>query len=326
MRDIFAEPRFEGVGKVLHRNAVRLQGRRLLMPINRLLWGSWLLLHLSQDPTVGRQYPTVVLREVCWQIWRRTIRRPIRLEMANGYQIVLPAWSQMAGLTYAIGFHEPREELFALAYLRPGDVAVDVGANIGIFSMLMCAAGARVIAFEPGSRSRSDFARALVHNPSADVTMVPVALSNAPGRMGLTMDREASNHLTTDTGERVEDVEVMRLDDYMSGHAADIVFVKIDAEGFDLEVLQGAEGLLGAQRPVLMVETWGPPTVRNWLEERDYRIYRYAFETHTLHEYPRAHSSAANILAIHRDALDMVNERLRTAAEPSLRLPRIAHL
>jgi hypothetical protein len=102
-----------------------------------------------------------------------------------------------------------------------------------------------------------------------------------------------------------------------------VTFVKIDAEGFDLQVLEGAEQLLLRQRPALMVETWGPPTVRDWLEKRGYKIYRYAFETRSLCEYPRPFLKEANVIAVHEDQLQMVRHRLISATPPSLRLPKV---
>jgi hypothetical protein len=75
-----------------------------------------------------------------------------------------------------------------------------------------------------------------------------------------------------------------------------------------------------------MVETWGPPDVRFWLEERGYRIYRYAFEDRILYEYPRPFNDQANILAVHDDRLKYVQDRLTTAKSPLLELPRVEQL
>ena len=145
--------------------------------------------------------------------------------------------------------------------------------------------------------------------------------------MGLTLALESSNHLVeAGVAPETEKVDAMRLDDYLAEHPTEVAFVKVDAEGFDLQVLKGAESLLLEQRPTLMVKTWGPPDVREWLEERGYRIYRYAFEDRTLREYPRPFADPANILAVHEDRLGYVCQRLVEAPEPSLDLPRITQL
>jgi hypothetical protein len=157
------------------------------------------------------------------------------------------------------------------------------------------------------------------------ITAVPVALGDRPGQMALTVDLESSNHLVESNLDRpTELVQVMRLDEYLAQHPSlNISFMKIDAEGFDLQVLKGAEHLLKIQRPELMVETWGPPTVRMWLEDRGYRIYRYAVEAGTLHEYPRPFGRPANVLAVHDEKVQYVRERLINSPTYSFALPRI---
>src|SRR5262249_45508930 len=145
-------------------------------------------------------------------------------------------------------------------------------------------------------------------NPGMMITIVPIALSNRTRKMRLTMDLESSNHLVEyESDGPFEIVDTTSLDEYLySRHLRHVTFVKIDAEGFDLQVLEGAEQLLVRERPALMVETWGPPTIRDWLEERGYRTYRYAFETRTLYEYPRPFLDQANVIAVHEDELEKV--------------------
>jgi FkbM family methyltransferase len=326
--DIFEiPPRRMAFAHSCHRAAYRMRARRWTKTVSYIPWACWMMTEMSLNPLVRGRLPSAIARQAFWQTWRRIIRRPISVRMGAGHQLALPPWSRLAGLTFATGMHEPREELFALAYLRPGDVAVDVGANIGIFSALMGSTGAHVIAFEPGDRSRRDLERTIGLNRAMTIIVVPVALSDQNGEMGLTTDLESSNHLVGPChGESFELVSVMRLDDYLAKNPAVVTFIKIDAEGFDLEVLKGAERLLADQRPVLLVETWGPPTIRDWLWERGYRIYRYSFEDQTLREYPDTYNHQANIIAVHTAKLGSVAQRLSTATAPSRRFPRITKL
>jgi FkbM family methyltransferase len=327
MPDVFADSYLKPFENFFHRTAIRLRQRRWSQPLAWLMWASWMVTHMFQNPTLGWRMPAVLMRQMSWQIWCRTVKSSIVAEMSGGYNLVLPPWSKLAGMTFATGLHEPREELFVLAYLRPGDVAVDVGANIGIYSTLIGSTGASVIAFEPGSRSRKDLARTLALNPSMAVTVVPAALSDQCGQMGFTTNLEGANHLTEARAEDdLENVDVLRLDDYLITNPVELAFIKVDAEGFDLQVLKGAESAITNQQPVVLVETWGPSDVREWLEARGYRTYRYAFEDRTLHEYPRSYSDEANVVAIHDDRVGHVLERLSAAPEPRTKLPRVKHL
>lgn len=327
--DVFQVPTRHRWENALHRAALGLRRRPATEPVAMVLWAGWLAVHMSQNPTLGRRLPQAILRQALWQSRRRMRADPLTVDMAGGYRLVLPAHSHMAGTTWATGLHEPREQLFALAYLRPGDTVVDVGANIGIFTALFASTGAQVLAFEPGSRSLRDLARTIAENPSARVTVVPAALSDTPGQLALTLDLESSNHLIADdavaaAGGMVELVDVMRLDDYLNPAPATLDLVKIDAEGFDLNVLRGAETTLRTHRPALLVETWGSSEIRDWLEARGYRLYRYAFERRELVEYPTPFTRPANIVAVHEARLVETCARLRAGSEPALTLPRRA--
>ena len=85
-----------------------------------------------------------------WQLASRLIKQPISLPFIN--DTVLLAQSGMTGATlnWYCGLHEPIEMAFALHVLRPGDLFVDVGANVGSYSILAGGAvKADVISVEP---------------------------------------------------------------------------------------------------------------------------------------------------------------------------------
>jgi FkbM family methyltransferase len=325
--DVFRVPRRHHAENLFHSQSLRLQERPATKPLAMVLKAAWLALHMSQNAALGRRLPAALVRQAHWQARRRFSGKPITVQMDGGYALVLPAHSHMAGTTYATGLHEPREQLFALAYLRPGDVTVDVGANIGIFTAMLASTGAEVRAFEPGTQSREDLRRTLAVNPDAVVTVVPAALSDKPGTFALTLDLESSNHLIEGDPhgitESVEDVDVIRLDDYLQEQPVGrLDFIKIDAEGFDLNVLRGGQCTLQKYKPALMVETWGSSGVRNWLESNGYRMYRYAFEVRQLVEYPKPFTRPANIIAVHDERFAETRERLKSSSAPPLGLPR----
>src|SRR5271170_3100205 len=152
-------------------------------------------------------------------------------------------------------FFEP--ELRKLDELAPKDRgAVDAGVWWGPWSWWLARRVPRVDSFEPNP----DFIARLASVMPKNVNIHPVALSNQSGRSnlwvppgGVSGQGRASLEPQTRAGSdwKHQPVLTSRLDDFELG---DVGFVKIDVEGHELAVLQGATDLLKTQRPTLLVE------------------------------------------------------------------------
>lgn len=153
------------------------------------------------------------------------------------------------------GRFEPEFQAVCARALGPGAVGVDVGANIGATALIMGAfAGerGRVIAVEPGPQSFALLQRNLAMNGASTVTALNCAVSAESGRMTF-CENSAYGHLAPDavglqvevrTLDRiVEDLGLTRLD-----------LLKIDTEGFEPHVLEGARATLERLRPVIYLE------------------------------------------------------------------------
>jgi FkbM family methyltransferase len=134
--------------------------------------------------------------------------------------------------------------------------AIDVGANKGTYSYFLSRLCPRVHAYEPNPAMR----RVLKRMVGCNVVISDRAASNSCGPAVLAVpcrDERASNNIGTLCVNRLEGayhpvpVQQTRLDDET---LTNIGFIKIDVEGFELEVISGAEGLIRRDRPVLLVE------------------------------------------------------------------------
>ncbi|MDQ3461748.1 MAG: FkbM family methyltransferase [Actinomycetota bacterium] len=231
----------------------------------------------------------------------------------------------------ATGSHEPMEQTFLLHLVRPGDSAIDVGANVGIYSLSLAGLGAKVWAFEPSSAIRPALALNVQLNRAEDrVRVLPFALGAKNGHTLFTSNLEGTNHVVT--GEAIsptETVEIRRLDDVVADPATglvdeNILLLKIDAEGEDEAVLLGAAALLERCQPVVIVETWaGGEAVRALLAEHGYRVYWYEPEVRQLVEFPSNWSGQANFIAVTAAREEEVMRRLANAADQGLRHPRV---
>jgi FkbM family methyltransferase len=129
--------------------------------------------------------------------------------------------------------------------LRPGDLFVDVGSNVGSYALWAADAGAEVIAVEPG-RDAAAKLRANVALNDFPITVRECALAAAPGLMWLTRHRDTTNHLLTAPAAGAEQVTVDTLDNLLGDRYA--AGVKIDVEGAERLVLMGARRALSEHR------------------------------------------------------------------------------
>jgi FkbM family methyltransferase len=138
-------------------------------------------------------------------------------------------------------------------------IALDIGANRGVYSYVLSTLCERVVAFEPNPKMFAILKRGLRPNATAH----QVALSNLSGEAELSFPLVPGKHdkfsnqraslLAPDGAaeRRVVRVQTRTLDSY---DLCNVGFIKIDVEGFEQSVLDGARETLARERPVLLVE------------------------------------------------------------------------
>lgn len=219
---------------------------------------------------------------------------------------------------YRYGHHDSDIDLVA-RLLSPGDMFVDGGANIGLFTLVAArrvGATGRVVAFEPGRTVRSRLVENIALNGFTQVDVMPFALSSAPGEASFREHEIAGagmSHLAPGAGEsgRVETVALTTLDATVS--ASDrkrLVLVKLDLEGAEHEALLGAAALLDEVHPDLLVEIEAahlarmgssPEAVATLLRRYGYEFFRLASDGDALWLSPvddiTAPAAAPNVFA-----------------------------
>jgi FkbM family methyltransferase len=142
---------------------------------------------------------------------------------------------------------------------RAGANVIDVGANVGSFTIYHAAAGARVLAIEPNEGPHRRLIAAVAANNLGDrVTIVHAAIGARRGRArivasgGMTVVGRA---VPVEVEEPIDDghVDVLPLDEVVSAHhASTIDLLKIDVESAEMEVLRGASATLARTRRVVL--------------------------------------------------------------------------
>jgi len=203
---------------------------------------------LSGPPGLARPWRRGVTR-------LRTGRLPAMVaRYADGRRFVVEAGDLMYEQVYRLGEYEPLVTRTVRQLLRPGDVAVDVGANHGWYSLVLAQCVGRegqVHAVEPLPPLAAALRRNLALNPSLLVYLHEVAVGAEDGTLDLHVFPDLPHgHTSAATlgHERFETVAVprRRLDGLIPAAPA---LVKVDVEGYEPEVLAGASRLLDAERP-----------------------------------------------------------------------------
>jgi len=192
------------------------------------------------------------------------------------------------------GTYEPeRREIFR-ALLRPGGVAVDVGANIGWHTLLMAqlvGAQGQVLAAEANPSVRQKLEENLDLNRCRQVEVVPYAMADTEGLLAFhgpqADDPQSGNgHVVRNTAaphaETIQ-VEARRLDSVLSAAGVDrLDLIKIHVEGFEWPVLQGAEQSIATFRPHIIFEfdaNYAPrgggsaPALAEFFRRHRYRLF-----------------------------------------------------
>lgn len=139
---------------------------------------------------------------------------------------------------------------------QPDLTAIDIGANYGVYSWYLRKHARHVVAFEPQPEMAGFLKAAL--GSSLRVELAALSDSFGVAQMRIPCDRymdgcatiEEENTLSDQVVRKI-DVPIRRLDSYDLGK---IGFIKIDVEGHELKVLQGAEAILKRDRPNLLIE------------------------------------------------------------------------
>ena len=180
----------------------------------------------------------------------------VRKSARDVLERVAPGFMHHRRLRLAVPAEKEIELLSVLC--EKGTLAIDVGANKGLYVDHLRAVGADVVAFEPYPH----MAQQLQRFYSGSVNVRNVALSDRHGRAQLRLPKDNVSWATLAETNRLEmadpsrgfetvDVEVRMLDEF---ELSRVSFIKIDVEGHEEAVLKGAQGTLAANHPCLLIE------------------------------------------------------------------------
>ncbi|TAE28701.1 MAG: FkbM family methyltransferase [Cytophagales bacterium] len=268
---------------------------------------------LNKDNKIG-----AVMRFAKWQLNTILNGHPIVYKFTENSRLIIV--KGMAGATQNLycGLHEFYDMGFLLHLLRPSDLFVDIGANVGSFTILASAEiGADAISIEPVPSTFQHLKNNIsVNNIHDRVESLNLGLGNRTGHIKFTKSHDTMNHVASGDEEGTIDVEINTLDNVLKGRQP--ILLKIDVEGFETEVLKGAEkALIQKELKAIIIELNGSGQRYGYDEAKIYdKLLDLGFMSYQYDPFTRKlieiNTSGAHNTIFIRD-LNFVSDRLMKA-------------
>ena len=212
----------------------------------------WLLGCVLRHPGNRHRRVRAVLRFVWWQFHKRLIKRPaiVRVGKARHFKAVCD--SPFSSMVVYNGLPEWDEMNFLLRILRPSDGFLDIGANVGFYTVLASTiVEGPLLAFEANPRNLEVLREQVTLNHLANAQVFGTALGNITGELSFFDSGRETGSIASekDAGARLITVPCSRLDDCLAGCSLpECVVAKMDVEGCESLILEGAVGVLSSGR------------------------------------------------------------------------------
>lgn len=224
---------------------------------------------------LNRHRPIAALgRFFAWQLGTRLLGAPVAVPFIGPTRLLVRRGMVGATGNVYYGLQEFEDMAFVVHALRPGDLFVDVGANVGSYTILAAGVcGAHCVALEPVPATFGSLLdNVRLNDLVSRVVCRNVAAGSAAGTLAFTADLDTLNHAMAqnESSQNVLQVPVLTLDGILRDTPPTLI--KIDVEGFETRVIEGAE------------QTLRSPNLMAVLMELNGSGNRYGLDETALHE------------------------------------------
>ena len=272
---------------------------------------------ITSHPLTRDRPLSAIGRFVRWQVESR-LKPEVEFDWIEGSKLIVR--NGMTGATGNIycGLHEFADMAFLLHFLRPGDLFVDVGANIGSYTVLASAVcGAETIAVEPDPITMGWLKKNIAANGIGDaVTTVEAVVGREEGEVNFTVGLDTVNQVAGAGHANTRKVRVVRLDDLLRGRSP--AFIKLDVEGYEAEVIGGASETL-KNPSLLAIETESRDAeVLSTLRNAGFAEYSYDPTQRSLKEQAGGSSNALFLRGVDSTAIKLAAATRREILHQSI--------
>jgi FkbM family methyltransferase len=195
-----------------------------------------------------------------------------------GHEMFLdPTDSIVSPMLLRDGYFEPYETTLIESEVKPGDVVLDIGANIGYYTLIfarLVGEKGRVYAFEPDPTNYRLLKKNVRANGYQNVIFVNKAVAETSGPLSLYLcpDNKGDHRIFESEDNRSAiPIEATTLDEHFAEYQGKIDFIKMDIQGSEGRAVRGMQGLLRKYRDVkIITEFWPAGLRRSGIEARDY--------------------------------------------------------
>lgn len=182
-----------------------------------------------------------ISRFLKWQINTALNPYPIIYQFTNKAKLIVQKGMTGATGNLYCGLHEYEDMGFLLHLLRSDDLFIDIGANIGSYTVLASGhIGADTVCFEPVPSTFKHLINNIYLNQmQARVQSFNMALGSHTGSINFTTALDTINHVVKEPGADTIEIPIKTLDSVLQD-SFDPILIKIDVEGYETEVLNGA--------------------------------------------------------------------------------------
>ena len=281
------------------------------------------LQYIWSHPNCKHQKIRSLSRFVGWQFYKRLSHRYIDLQLVPNIKLRCHPDSYSAGAVLYCGLYDYDDMNFLLRYLRAEDSFLDIGANIGVYTLLAASKihSGSIYSFEALPKNYTRLQENIKLNQFKHVKTYELAVSNQTGTVALNLAEGDSMPFITHTAtDKTITVPTDTLDNLLQNQPlANLTLAKMDIEGAEILALKGALSLLKQQRPhVWILEV--NDTVSNFghqkqdlidfLNSYGYNLYHYSADTNQLSPITVEEKKGNNVLAIADSAVEFVRDRL----------------
>lgn len=163
--------------------------------------------------------------------------------------------------------------------LKSKGVFLDIGANIGYYSVYMYSKVKKVYSFEPDPRTCNVLKQNTENKKS--INIVPNAVGKTTGIAEFTLESTGeTSHLSRKEDSEINKIEIAVTTVYcfVLENQLRVEAIKTDVEGFDFDVLTGAYNTLKSQRPIVLTEASLTSELVEFIKRLDYHIFAYIRE------------------------------------------------
>ena len=257
-----------------------------------------------------------------WQLGTRLLTGAVAVPFVNGSRLLTSRGMHGATGNIYTGLFEFEDMSFLLHFLRRNDLFVDVGANVGAYTVLAgSVVGSRCIAVEPIPGTFQHLVDNVNLNRIYETTeCLNIGIGRTAGTLRFTSKLDSENHVVSESSAQtgIIEVSVQTLDDVVADRRP--MLIKIDVEGFETEVVAGAERILSQESLLAVIMELNGSGARYGFDEAllHKRILDHGFKPFSYSPFSRdllalnnKNVEAGNTIYV-RNVAD-VAERLQTA-------------